>query len=153
MDLKIGFEEAIANEQLIHGVLKRLHIYRTSNNYQDYVQGYEEFKSRDTSLEKFNVYIFQKLLWRMTDMLRQEQKFFDVHSLEVFDFERVKQEETELIAELNIDCLTDFEKQLFYDSFIRGVTLPKLAKIYGCSDRNLRYHRDSIKSKLRKRLT
>ncbi|AKP67239.1 sigma-70 family RNA polymerase sigma factor [Companilactobacillus ginsenosidimutans] len=161
MDLQEGFTKAIENDLLIHGVLKRLHIYQTNDNYQDYVQeariifaeSFVEYSQTDTDLDKFNVYIFQKLIWRMTDLLRKEQRFSDVHSLEVFDFERVKLDQAEFFEELDLDCLSEFEKKLFYDAFIAEISIPKLARIYGCSDRNLRYHRDAIKAKLRKLLS
>lgn len=162
MDLRIGFEHALENEQLIHGVLKRLHIYRDSVNYQDYVQeamiiyarSYVDYLANKQDLDCFNKYIFQKLVWRMTDLLRKEQKFGDVHSLEVFDFERVEQtERIDLFEEIDLSCLSELEKRLFYDTFIAEIPLKILAEKYHCSARNLRYHRNSIKEKLCKRLS
>ncbi|MQS45232.1 sigma-70 family RNA polymerase sigma factor [Companilactobacillus mishanensis] len=162
MDLTTGFAKAIENEQLIHGVMKRVHIYQMNDNYQDYVQeamiiyakAYVDYLAEERDVEKFNVYIFQKLVWRMTDLLRSEKKFFDIHSLEVFDFERVEQVTSEdFFEDFDLDCLTYFERGLFFDCFIQQIPLSKLADKYECSDRNLRYHRDNIKAKLRKRFS
>lgn len=162
MDLEAGFIDALNNERLIHGVLKRLHIYQTNNDYQDYVQeamivyaaAYNEYLKKGRDMEKFPVYIFQKLLWRMTDLLRHEQRFFEVHSLEVLDFERVEQVEMqELFSHLELDDLSEFEKNIFYDCFFKEIPLKTLAEKYHCTPRNLRYHRNSVKEKICKQLS
>ncbi|KRL67004.1 sigma-70 family RNA polymerase sigma factor [Companilactobacillus versmoldensis] len=162
MELTTGFQAAIANEKLIHGVLKRLHIYHHGNDYQDYFQEgviiyaqvYCDYFEQERDPDKFNVYIFQKLVWRLTDILRRQQRYFDVHSLEVFDFERVKRSDiVSDLGELDLDDLSDIEKEIFFDHFINEVPLNQLAEKYQCSTRNLRYHRNALKEKLCKRLS
>ncbi|WP_125768824.1 sigma-70 family RNA polymerase sigma factor [Companilactobacillus furfuricola] len=162
MDLQVGFKKALEEENLVHGVLKKLHIYQTNNNYQDYVQeamiifaqAYVDYVDQEQDLEKFNVYIYQKLSWRLTDMLRKEQRFFNVHSLEVFDFERVKEELSDLfLDDIDLSCLNEFEQKLFFDLFIDEIPIKFLTKKYGCTARNLRYHRDSIRQKMSKLLS
>lgn len=162
MDLQLGFKKALEEEKLIHGALKRVHIYPICNNYQDYVQeamiifaqAYVDYVEQGQDLEKFNVYIFQKLTWRLTDLLRREERFFNVHSLEVFDFERVKEEVSELfLDDLDLSRLNEFEKQLFFDLFVDELPIKFLAKKYRCTTRNLRYHRDSIRKKMVKLLS
>lgn len=162
MDLQDGFIAAMENEKLIYGVLKRLHIYITNDNYQDffqealiiYAESYVEYQRKNQPMDKFNVYIFQKLVWRLTDLLRKEQTFFNVHSLEVFDFDRVEQEESdEMLSEINLDNLTEPEKRLFFDCFIEKIPLVKLSAKYHCSARNLRYKRNSLREKLCKMLS
>jgi len=57
----------MSNERLIYGVLKRLHIYKMNNYYQDYVQeamiiyaeAFIDFQNKGGGVAKFNVYIFQ----------------------------------------------------------------------------------------------
>lgn len=162
MDLQIGFKKALEEENLIHGVLKRLHIYQTSNNYQDYVQeamiifaqAYVDYVEQEKDLEKFNVYIYQKLSWRLTDLLRKEQRFFNVHSLEVFDFERVKEEMSDLfLDDIDLSGLSELEQSLFFDLFIDEIPIKFLREKYNCTARNLRYHRDSIRCKISKLLS
>ncbi|WP_054643583.1 hypothetical protein [Companilactobacillus kimchii] len=88
MNLELGFEQALENQQLIHGALKRVHIYVTRCDYEDYfqeaviiyAQAYLKYRQRDQDLTKFKPYVFQKLVWRLTDMLRQEKQYFDFHS-------------------------------------------------------------------------
>ena len=162
MDLSTGFDQAIQNDQLIHGVMKRLHIFVTNKDYQDYLQEariifaetYQTYHLQKRDPDKFKVYVFQKLLWRMTDLLRQEQKYQSLHSLEQLDFARVEQVQfDEYFDGLEIDCLSDYEKELFYDCFVAEISLKTLANKYNCTARNLRYHRNLIKEKLRKRFS
>lgn len=159
MDLSAGFEHAVENIQLIHGVMKRLHIFPTNDDYQDYIQeaiiiyaeSFQEYVENNNDLDKFNVYIFQKLIWRMTDFLRLEQKYSDANSLEVFDFDRVEQKNAvQFFEEVDLECLTEFEKQFFFDCFIQEIALTELTEKYHCGVRNLRYYRNSIREKLRK---
>lgn len=157
-NLELGFEDALKNQRLIHGVLKRVHIYTTRSDYDDYfqeaiilyAQTYDQYCRTHDDLSKFKTYIFQKLTWRMTDMLRQEKRYFDLHSLEEFDFQRVPEEQ--ILANLdfvNIFELTEMEQIILREHFIYETPLVILAKRYNHTSRALRYCRNRLLQKLR----
>lgn len=158
MDLNAGFTDAMNNQRLIHGVLKRVHIFTTRSDYDDYfqeaiilyAQSYTEYCQTHANLDKFNSYIFQKLKWRLTDMLRQEKKYYDFHSLEVFDFQRVPEELfRESLEFIDLQKLSAIEQSLLQEHFIDGDALVILAKRHNYTTRNLRYHRSKLLTKLR----
>lgn len=159
--LEEGFAHALENQRLIHGVLKQVHVYPSRIEYEDYFQEaiiiyaltYEKFMSEHNDKAKFKSYIFQKLRWRMTDLLRQEMKYSEIHSLEEFDFTAIGQETNNLLESLNLKNLTVLETQIFQEHFIHNKSLVILARRYGCSTRNLRYHRNRLLVKLRASIT
>lgn len=157
-NLELGFSDALANQRLIHGVLKRVHIYTTRADYEDYFQEamilyaheYEKYCQKAADLTNFKRYVFQKLTWRLTDMLRQEKRYHDVHSLEEFDFQRVPQAQDLTVSDfVNLDELTEFEKVMLQEHFIENQPLVILAKRYNHTSRALRYRRDKLLQKLR----
>ncbi|WP_125713637.1 sigma-70 RNA polymerase sigma factor region 4 domain-containing protein [Companilactobacillus kedongensis] len=148
-----GFISAIENERLIHGVLKRVHIYPTRVDYEDYFQeavilyalGFEQAQTQNNP----KVYLYQKLVWKLTDLLRKEKQYKDVHSLEEFDFGRVEAEEIlNLIQDVDLKKLAKMEIVLLQEHFINQESLVILAKRYNCSTRNLRHWRSKLRSKL-----
>jgi len=158
MNLELGFEQALANQKLIHGVLKRVHIFTTRSDYDDYfqegmilyAQTYAKYCQNDGDLTKFNGYIFQKLKWRMTDMLRQEKKYHDFHLLEEFDFQRVPEELNLVNLDfLNLSELTEMDRVILQEHFIEEQPLVILAERYNHTTRNLRYCRNRLLEKLR----
>ncbi|AUI72516.1 sigma-70 family RNA polymerase sigma factor [Companilactobacillus alimentarius] len=158
MELQSGFENAMLNQQLIHGVLKRVHIYPTRFDYDDYfqeatiiyAQTYVDYCRRDGDLGRIKPYIFQKLVWRLTDMLRQEKKYHDFHSLEEFDFQRVPENESSAMLDfIDWQKLTLLEREMLQEHFIQNRPLSILAKCKNTSTRNLRYRRDRLLKKLR----
>lgn len=159
MNLDAGFQHALENQRLIHGVLKRVHIFTTRSDYEDYFQDalilyaqtYVEYCKKGRDLTKFNKYVFQKLTWRLTDSLRQEKRYHDLHSLEEFDFQRVPEEQ--ILADLgfvNLTELTEIEKVILQEHFIEEQPLVILAKRYNHTSRGLRYCRNRLLIKLRK---
>lgn len=158
MNLELGFEQALANQKLIHGVLKRVHIFTTRSDYDDYfqegmilyAQTYAKYCQNNGELDKFKGYVFQKLKWRMTDMLRQEKKYHDFHSLEEFDFQRVPEELVLANLDfLNLSELTEMDRVILQEHFIEEQPLVILAKRYNHTTRNLRYCRNRLLKKLR----
>lgn len=157
-DLELGFQLAVENQQLIHGVLKRLHIFRTRFDYDDYFQEavilfaktYVQYSQQGRDLNKFKPYVFQKLTWRLTDMLRQAKQYTDFHSLEEFDFQRVPQEQKVIDLDfVNFEKLSAIEKSILQEHFIEGLPLSQLAKRYNCTSRSLRYCRNRLLEKLK----
>lgn len=159
MNLDAGFQDALENQRLIHGVLKRVHIFTTRSDYEDYfqealilyAQTYTDYCQDGKDLSKFKQYIFQKLTWRLTDNLRQEKRYYDLHSLEEFDFQRVPEEQ--ILADLdfvNLAELTELEKVILQEHFIEEQPLVILAKRYNHTSRALRYCRNKLLTKLRK---
>lgn len=157
-DLELGFQHALQNQKLIHGVLKRIHIFVTRSDYDDYfqeatilyAQTYVKYCQTEDDLSKFNRYVFQKLKWRLTDMLRQEKRYHDIHSLEEFDFQRVPEEL--ILADLdfvNIAELSEMEKIILQEHFIEEQSLVILAERYNHTSRGLRYCRNRLLQKLR----
>ncbi|CAJ1191599.1 sigma-70 family RNA polymerase sigma factor [Companilactobacillus nantensis] len=157
-DLELGFQHALQNQKLIHGVLKRIHIFVTRSDYDDYfqeatilyAQAYVKYCQNEDDLSKFNRYVFQKLKWRLTDMLRQEKRYHDIHSLEEFDFQRVPEEL--ILADLefvNIAELSEMEKIILQEHFIEEQSLVILAERYNHTSRGLRYCRNRLLQKLR----
>ncbi len=157
-ELELGFQHALQNQKLIHGVLKRVHIFVTRCDYDDYfqeamilyAQTYVKYCQTEDDLSKFNPYVFQKLTWRLTDMLRQEKRYNDFHSLEEFDFQRVP--EVLILADLdfvNLSELTEIEKVILQEHFINEQSLVILAKRYNHTSRGLRYCRNRLLKKLR----
>ncbi|WP_129045456.1 sigma-70 family RNA polymerase sigma factor [Companilactobacillus metriopterae] len=154
MNLEEGFELAIQDEKLIHGVLKKLGIWQNNPSYQDYLQegfiiyarAYVDYCKRNDNLEKFNVYVYQKLRWRILDLMRQNQRFEDNHEL------GLEIEQSTEIDNLELDFtsldLTKIETIILTECFYNGKSLTELAKILKCSDRNLRYHRDKLRQKI-----
>lgn len=158
MNLELGFRHALANQRLIHGVLKRVHIFRTRSDYDDYfqeamiiyAQAYVNYCQKEDDLSKFNQFIFQRLCWRLTDMLRQEKKYYDVHSLEKFDFQRVPEDQFGLDLEfINLSELTEIELAILQEHFIEEQPLVILAKRYNHTTRALRYCRNRLLGKLK----
>ncbi|MFH5810754.1 sigma-70 family RNA polymerase sigma factor [Companilactobacillus sp. FL22-1] len=157
-DLELGFQLAVENQQLIHGVLKRLHIFQTRFDYDDYFQEavilfaktYVQYSQQGRDLNKFKPYVFQKLTWRLTDMLRQAKQYTDFHSLEEFDFQRVPQEQKVIDLDfVNFEKLSVIEKSILQEHFIEGLPLSQLAKRYNCTSRSLRYCRNRLLEKLK----
>jgi len=158
MNLELGFQAALKNQKLIHGVLKRVHIFATRSDYDDYfqeglilyAQTYVKYCQNNGDLTKFNGYVFQKLKWRMTDMLRQEKKYHDFHSLEEFDFQRVPEEL--ILADLDfleLSELSEMDRAILQEHFIEEQPLVILAKRYNHTTRSLRYCRNRLLVKLR----
>ncbi|WP_057879910.1 sigma-70 family RNA polymerase sigma factor [Companilactobacillus kimchiensis] len=156
-NLESGFQHALDNQKLIHGVLKRVHIFTTRCDYDDYfqeamilyAQTYVKYCQHEDDLSKFKAYVFQKLTWRLTDMLRQEKKYYDVHSLEEFDFQRVPEEDIRADLEfVNFAELTEMDQIILQEHFIEEQPLVILAKRYNHSSRNLRYCRNRLLQKL-----
>ena len=161
MEIEItqGFEDALKNQKLIHGVLKRVHIYPTRFDYEDYfqealiiyAQTYLKYCQKNQDLEKFKPYVFQKLVWRMTDMLRQEKSYYDFNKLDEFDFKSVPQGVIlESLEFINLTELNRLEREILQEHFINGTSLLKIARQEKCTSRNLRYHRDKLLQKLRR---
>lgn len=157
-DLELGFQLAVENQQLIHGVLKRLHIFRTRFDYDDYFQEavilfaktYVQYSQQGRDLNKFKPYVFQKLTWRLTDMLRQAKQYTEFHSLEEFDFQRVPQEQKVIDLDfVNFEKLSAIEKSILQEHFIEGLPLSQLTKRYNCTSRSLRYCRNRLLGKLK----
>ncbi|ATO45649.1 hypothetical protein C5L30_001241 [Companilactobacillus farciminis] len=157
-ELELGFEDALQNQRLIHGALKRAHIYTTRVDYEDYfqeaminyAQTYRQYVQNNGDMTKFHKYVFQKLTWRLIDMLRQEKRYFDFHSLEEFDFQRVPEESVaEKLDFVNFSKLTKLDCAILQEHFIEGHPLVILAKRYNHTARALRYRRDSLLKKLR----
>jgi hypothetical protein len=157
-NLEAGFLDALDNQRLIHGVLKKVHIYVTRSDYDDYFQEamiiyaktYQNYCQTHDDLSNFGRYVFQKLTWKMLDMLRQEKKYHDFHSLEEFDFQRVPEEN--VYADLdfvNIAELTKMDRIILQEHFIEEQPLVILAKRYNHTTRNLRYCRNRLLQKLR----
>lgn len=158
-NLEAGFLDALDNQRLIHGVLKKVHIYVTRSDYDDYfqegmiiyAQTYQNYCQTHDDLSNFRRYVFQKLTWKMLDMLRQEKKYHDFHSLEEFDFQRVAAENIYADLEfVNIAELTKMDKIILQEHFIEEQPLVILAKRYNHSTRNLRYCRNRLLQKLRR---
>ncbi|MFC6322617.1 sigma-70 RNA polymerase sigma factor region 4 domain-containing protein [Companilactobacillus baiquanensis] len=149
-----GFISAIENERLIYGALKRVHIYPTRIDYEDYFQeaviiyalGYEKAQEQNNP----QVYLYQSLVWKLTDLLRKEKVYKEFHSLEEFDFQRVESKEIlNLIKDVDLNNFTKIEIILLQEHFINQESLVILAKRYNCSTRNLRYWRSKLRDKLR----
>lgn len=157
-ELELGFKDALQNQRLVHGALKRAHIYTTRVDYEDYFQEamiiyaktYQQFFQKAGDMDKFHSFIFQKLVWRLLDMLRQEKKYFDFHSLEEFDFQRVPEDlSIDNFDFINLSELTEIDRAILQKHFIEGTPLVILAKRYNHTTRGLRYCRDRLLKKLR----
>lgn len=157
MNLELGFQQALENQQLIYGALKRVHIYVTRCDYEDYfqeaviiyAQTYLKYYQRNQDPDKFKPYVFQKLVWRLTDMLRQEKQYFDFHGLEEFDFQRVPESEITQIDFVDWQKLSELEKEILQEHFMNGISLKIIAQYHHQTTRNLRYQRDRLLNKLR----
>ncbi|KRK93657.1 sigma-70 family RNA polymerase sigma factor [Companilactobacillus futsaii] len=157
-EMELGFKDALQNQRLIHGALKRAHIYTTRVDYEDYfqeaminyAQTYQQYVQDNGDMTKFHKFVFQKLTWRLIDMLRQEKRYFDFHSLEEFDFQRVPEDLSENKLDfVNFSELTNLDRTLLQEHFIEDIPLVILAKRYNHTTRALRYRRDSLLKKLR----
>ncbi|APX71927.1 sigma-70 family RNA polymerase sigma factor [Companilactobacillus allii] len=159
--LEDGFNKAIKNERLIHGVLKRVNIYQNRFDYEDYFQeaviiyahSYVQYMSEHNGEGGFDVHIYQKLKWRMTDQLRQDKRFFELHSFDELDLSTIKYEANDLLECLNISGLSTIEARILQEHFINNNSLSELSQRYKCSTRNLRYHRNRLLVKLRASIT
>ncbi|WP_125762856.1 sigma-70 RNA polymerase sigma factor region 4 domain-containing protein [Companilactobacillus hulinensis] len=159
--LEEGFNKAIVNKRLIHGVLKRVNIYQTRFDYDDYFQeaviifahSFVDFMNEYNDETGFDVHIYQKLKWRMTDLLRQDLRFSEIHSFDEFDFSIIEQEANNQLECLDLQGLSEIESLIFQEHFINNNSLSILARRYECSTRNLRYHRNRLLAKLRLNIT
>src|SRR5699024_12663965 len=96
-------------------------------------------------MTKFHKYVFQKLTWRLIDMLRQEKRYFDFHSLEEFDFQRVPEESVaEKLDFVNFSELTKLDFAILQDHFIEGHPFVILSKRYIHTSTSLSLHRDRL---------
>ncbi|CAJ1180221.1 hypothetical protein LCR01_18390 [Companilactobacillus crustorum] len=157
-NLEPGFQNALKNQRLIHGVLKRVHIYTTRVDYDDYFQEamilyaetYDKYCQSKKDLTKFNSYVYQKLTWRLTDMLRREKKYYDFHSLEEFDFQRIPEEKSIVNLDfLKLSELSYLERAILQEHFIEGQPLVILAQRYNHTSRSLRYCRSKLLTKIK----
>lgn len=152
-NLEEGFIQAMKNKKIIFGAMKRVHIYPSRVDYDDYFQEaviiYAQTYAKKVAQDNFNVYVYQQLVWKLTDMLRREKKYYDVHSLEEFDFNRVPQNEVSDLINIFDQGLSRLELVLLQEHFIYGESLSQIAQRYGYSARNLRYWRSKLRSKLK----
>lgn len=77
-DLATGFQLAITNVAVIYGAVKRAGVYRSNNLYADLIQEayltYAQVWSNSRlSVAEFQLYIFQRIVWRTQDLLRRER--------------------------------------------------------------------------------
>ena len=85
MENQNGFKELLANDTVIYAVLKKLHITKAHNDYDDlvsegrllYLKAYAT--NQYTGKRRFN-YFFTKIYWGLLDYLRKQQRNHEVEA-------------------------------------------------------------------------
>ena len=85
MENQDGFKELLANDTVIYAVLKKLHITKAHNDYDDlvsegrllYLKAYAT--NQYTGKRRFN-YFFTKIYWGLLDYLRKQQRNHEVEA-------------------------------------------------------------------------
>ena len=85
MENQDGFKELLADDTVIYAVLKKLHITKAHNDYDDlvsegrllYLKAYAT--NQYTGKRRFN-YFFTKIYWGLLDYLRKQQRNHEVEA-------------------------------------------------------------------------
>ena len=163
MENQDGFKELLADDTVIYAVLKKLHITKAHNEYDDlvsegrllYLKAYAT--NQYTGKRRFN-YFFTKIYWGLLDYLRKQQRNHEVETPiistadEEWDIvdDRVDVyagiEEAELLAAVRAICTT--KEWLYVEQRLQGKKVAEIAAQIGVHP-NAIYRR---KARLRKKM-
>lgn len=148
---------ALNYPQLIHGAVKRAGIWRGSQDYEDFVQeayfafayAYQEFPGEPATDPTFLNFAFNSIIWRLTDLLRYQQRrqcddlaeqFSDNFHL---DFEAGSV--TALTLRDYIKSATTMDRLIIWNHFICEQPLTQIAREHHLSPRTLRARRARLR--------
>lgn len=163
MTTQAGFNELLKDDTVIYAVLKKLHVTKAHNDYDDlvsearllYLKAYET--NHDTGKRRFN-YFFTKIYWGLLDYLRKQQRHHQAEvpvisagdaAWTIID-ERIDLhagvEAAELLALVRTRCT---EKEWFYvEQRLQGMKVAEIAAQIGVHSNTI-YRR---KARLRKKM-
>ncbi len=151
---------ALNYPQLIHGAVKRAGIWRGSQDYEDFVQeayfafayAYQEFPGEPATDPTFLNFAFNSIIWRLTDLLRYQQRrqcddlaeqFSDNFHLD-FEADSV----TALTLRDYIKSAATVDRLIIWNHFICEQPLTQIAREHQLSPRTLRARRARLRDHL-----
>ncbi|WP_125768114.1 sigma-70 family RNA polymerase sigma factor [Lapidilactobacillus wuchangensis] len=158
-----GLTAALDQQGLIHGAIKRAGVWRHHQDYDDflqeaylvYAQAYQQYPGDPAQEAQFLPYVFQQICWRMTDLLRYQQRRqmadlptklpgklpdFSEHSVVLMLLQQMTQQSSAV------------DQLIIREHFILGRPLSALATKYQLSPRTLRARRYYLRQRLAKQL-
>lgn len=153
--LQQGFDLALTNQRLIGGALKRAGVWRSNLNYEDYFQDAlvlyaTTWVQFEQSAVQFAPYIFQKIVWRTQDQLRQSHRQQHESVEELFYLPAPTTtafSDWQLVLHQKVRQLTLLERQVLQACLLE-VPLAQLASQVHKSSRYLRKIRAQVRQKL-----
>lgn len=121
MENQDGFKELLANDTVIYAVLKKLHITKAHNDYDDlvsegrllYLKAYAT--NQYTGKRRFN-YFFTKIYWGLLDYLRKQQRNHEVEAPII----STADEDWDVVAM----CMPGLKRRSYWQPFAQSV-LPR----------------------------
>ncbi len=158
-----GLTAALDQLGLIHGAIKRAGVWRHHQDYDDflqeallvYAQAYQQYPGDPEHDQQFLPYVFQQICWRMTDLLRYQQRRqmadlpaelpgklpdFGDHSVVLILLNQLTQQGSQV------------DQLIIREHFILGRPLSAVATQYQLSPRTLRARRCYLRQRLAKQL-
>jgi hypothetical protein len=158
-----GLTAALAQQGLLHGAIKRAGVWRQHQDYDDflqeallvYAQTYQQYPGDPEHDPDFLPYVFQRVCWRTTDLLRYQQRRqmaglppelpgklpdFSEHSVVLLLLNQMTQQSSPV------------DQLIIRNHFILGQPLSTLATKYQLSPRTLRARRGFLRQRLAKQL-
>ena len=146
MENQDGFKELLADDTVIYAVLKKLHITKAHNDYDDlvsegrllYLKAYAT--NQYTGKHRFN-YFFTKIYWGLLDYLRKQQRNHEVEAPIIStadeDWDIVDDrvdvhagiEDAELLAAVRAICTA--KEWLYVEQRLQGKTVAEIAAQIG----------------------
>ncbi len=134
------------NQRLVHGALKKYGIYPHSQQYEDYLQlarltlleAYQIFQAGNHPNSRLNVFIYQRICWKLTDALRKEQRrqsrmarSTDEQLQQLAEKQTISEAasiEYQLFIETVLPHLTAAERHYLIDVFLYDLSVVEIAR-------------------------
>lgn len=149
---KTNFEQAWADQKLVHGALKAAHVRRLSPDYEDFFQDglliYAEMLSQGENVQKL---AFRKIVWRTTDQMRRLRKqevqaLADSVNLYTLPFNNYP---SLLSIKEKVAALPGMQQKIFYEHLLGNKKLTEIAEQHGISYQVLRRQKRKLITNLR----
>lgn len=123
MENQDGFKELLANDTVIYAVLKKLHITKAHNDYDDlvsegrllYLKAYAT--NQYTGKRRFN-YFFTKIYWSLLDYLRKQQRNHEVEAPII----STADEDWDIVDDRSM-CMPALKMRSYWQPFAQSVPL------------------------------
>lgn len=153
---------------IVHGALKKLGVYRSHPDYDDFVQqgllklveAYETFPEdleQEAFLYQFTGYAYKKVRWHMLDLLRKQQRKWN-YEMPWPDEVAMEQPDTQLSFEQSyqdmdllkemLPLLTKNEQAYLLDAVVKQLSVTEIAAKQGVSRKTVYQWKKRVAEKL-----